>query len=322
MLKFCTKTKTLLGVKQTTLIQQSLLERYDLQQAIVNSWPQFCDELGLGELFFIGQEVTPHFSCQDSIDILAIDGEGSPVIIELKRDKNKLQLLQALSYAAMISSWTVDDYLNQASKLNQHHAEELASILDGADLSSPRIVLVAESYDPEVILTADFLQSRGLDMTAFEVKLSLFEDSMLMTLNQKYPLPELSEAYTPRTRKKVMKEDKEITWEDVAKAVSYPWAKKAINTFLKKSEGSPHRRGFGPIYKNTPLGSIESIHFRLDNIIVNVFGRTQENADVIKEKLQLPIEPWGRDGEKRSGWAFRLRSEENLNDFLKAVEDF
>ena len=318
MLKMCTKTKTMQALRSTTLTQQSLLERYDLQRAIVNGWKSFCDELGLGELFFIGQEVNPHESCNDSIDILALDWEGTPVIIELKREKNKLQLLQSLSYAAMLSTWTTEDYLKFLSRINHPQRDEIAPILEGADVSTPRIVLVAENYDPEVILTADFLQDRGIDVTAMAIKLAMLDDNLLVSLILRYPLAELSESYTPR-RRVLKSDDDDISWENVLTKITYPWAAKAVNMFRQKMEGSPKRRGFGSVYKNTPIGTVESIHFRSDNIFVTLYGRTSEAAETLKEVMQLPVEPWGRDGEKSSGWGIRLRSEEDLDRFLRAV---
>ena len=64
----------------------------------------FFTEMG-ESLLLIGDEVRPTDFVEDRIDLLAVDQQGALVVVELKRGSNKLQLLQALSYAGMISKW-------------------------------------------------------------------------------------------------------------------------------------------------------------------------------------------------------------------------
>ena len=102
MLKLNPEQGRLEAVPATELRRENILERYDLQNAIVHSWELFKNEIGIPSAFLIGEEINPHPSTNNSIDILAFDPDDSSlVVVELKRDKNKLQLLQALSYAGM-----------------------------------------------------------------------------------------------------------------------------------------------------------------------------------------------------------------------------
>jgi hypothetical protein len=68
----------------------------------------FCEEIG-ESLLVIGQKVRPSDAVPDRIDILAIDDPGTSVVIELKRGSHKLQLLQAISYAGMVSAGPLID---------------------------------------------------------------------------------------------------------------------------------------------------------------------------------------------------------------------
>jgi hypothetical protein len=106
MLRIDRKNQGFTLLETPSLAEVSISERYDLQEFISNSPDAFFQELGL-ELFLIGKEIMPSKSVQDRIDLLAVDKEGSIVVIELKRGNNKLQLLQAISYAGMISQWSV-----------------------------------------------------------------------------------------------------------------------------------------------------------------------------------------------------------------------
>src|SRR5271165_1806535 len=74
----------------------------------------FFEEMG-ERLVLIGQEVLPSSYVGDRIDLLAIDEKGAAVIIELKRSEQKLQLLQSLSYAAMLSDWSAENFVNARS---------------------------------------------------------------------------------------------------------------------------------------------------------------------------------------------------------------
>ncbi|MFH1344333.1 MAG: hypothetical protein ABIL01_24515 [Pseudomonadota bacterium] len=153
MLKIDPTSKKLVPISSTTLTQSNILERNDLQEAIVSSWDAFCSEMGYEELFLIGSEVVPHDSCRDRIDILGLGREGTPVVFELKRHRDRLQLLQGISYAAMVARWDAKRFLKELGSRTDDEAEELRSLLsdESYETGNPEVVLIAESFDPEVI---------------------------------------------------------------------------------------------------------------------------------------------------------------------------
>jgi len=321
MLKFDSTKKKLTSLKKTNLIDESILERYDFQSAIISSWDDFCSELGMGELYYIDSEVIPHSSCRDSIDILALDWEGTPIVIELKRSRHKLQLLQALSYAAMLSTWSPDDYVQKTN--GKSNSDDVKCLLEGIEsMSDPKIVLVAEDYDPEVILTADFLRNHDIDITAIAVSLVKHNNEILMSFDRRYPLSGLEDTYTPRAqpRKKINDDIVDATWQDVISWSKVSWAEEAIQKLRDLGFGgeNPGRRGFGT-KRNTPFGNILSVGFRLDHMVVHVLDQSQEASKKITDLINLPIEPWGRTGDRRSGWAFRIHKEEDLHLFLNVM---
>ena len=190
MLKVDPQSRTLSQLSTTTLKHSNILERDHLQAAILSSWDAFCGEMGFEELFLVGSEITPHDSCRDRIDILAIDADGHPVVLELKRHRDKLQLLQAISYASMIARWDADRFLSALPGNGAGQSDELRALLsdESFELREPRVVLLAESFDPEVILSADWLAGFGVSILAFAISALEHGSETLLSIDQRFPL--------------------------------------------------------------------------------------------------------------------------------------
>jgi hypothetical protein len=77
------------------------------------------------------------------IDIIAFDpNDNVPVVIEVKRDRDKYQLLQGISYAAMISKWTSDKFLQEAKNQKIENYSDLEDAMNGIkNDSNIRIIL-------------------------------------------------------------------------------------------------------------------------------------------------------------------------------------
>jgi hypothetical protein len=172
----------LLRLTDQSLSQSGITERSDLQELIFQNADEFFhDECG-EDLFVIEAEMEPSTLVADRIDLLAIDVEGKTVIIELKRGSHKLQLLQAVSYAAMVADleWKYIASRVDASRRDALGAFLLENELDQEEMnlnSAQRIVLIAESYDYEVLRTAEWLTEHGINITCYEVALARDQDN-------------------------------------------------------------------------------------------------------------------------------------------------
>ena len=288
MFRINRQTQSLETVQTTNLVEENILERYDLQRMMVNSWPAVRNNLGIPDAFLVGEEIKAHDSVQNSIDILAFDSnDNSLVVVELKRDRNKLQLLQSLSYAAMINTWDKDELL-LSIKAQSSESEELRELIKDSDSEyDVRIILVSEKYDPEVIITANWLVSNyGLSITAYSVEVHNNENDSFLSFDQKYPLPELSELYEARAqRKKNKKSESHVTWETLLPAFSYPFAREALEACQEIMPGEPNRRRFVHIIKSKDVFKNISVNFRKKYLNIYTRCNKDEGRESVSEKF-------------------------------------
>jgi hypothetical protein len=316
MLKLDTQKKRLEAVPTTELRTENILERYDLQKAIVNSWELFRNEIGLPQAFLIGEEVNPHSSTNNSIDILAFDPDDSTlIVIELKRDKNKLHLLQALSYAGMVSTWDAETVITKIQPQFNPEPDELIDLLKSGELSQEiQVVLIAEIFDPEVILTADWLSTGySLRIAAFAIESYTMGDSIFLSCDQRYPLKELSEVY--ETRKKRVSSRRErptIEWEDVIPKLKYSFGEKGIELCKRVQAGDPGRRRF-EVRKNFDGFTWITLNFRENYINVYIKGQFDGAEELLQSKFksQIEISTW------RDGVSFLVSDEEQFDDLVQ-----
>lgn len=197
-----------------TLADVSITERYDLQEYICNSPKEFFNEIGQ-DLFLIGKEISPSKNVQDRIDILAVDKEGTGVVIELKRGNHKLHMMQAISYAGMISQWSSDDFLQQLEETQQEALIDFLEV-DVEDINRrQRIILVAEAFDYALLIGAEWLtDNHGVDVLC--CRIAVAKDSATnaeyLVCSNVYPAPELAQEAVPRGRRTT--DSTTIKWAD------------------------------------------------------------------------------------------------------------
>lgn len=323
MLKLDPASRTLLPVSSTTLAQSNILERADLQAAVVRSWNAFCSEMGYEELFLVGSEVVPHDSCRDRIDILALSRDGVPVVFELKRHRDRLQLLQAISYAAMVAKWDTGRFQKELAGKDDEDAEELRSLLsdEAFELGTPEIVLIAETFDPEVILAADWLAEFSVPISAFAVSAVEHGGETLISLDQKFPLAVVDDVYV-RRKGNQPPDDEATSWEEALRSSELPFALEAVKIFRRHSAGSPERRAFFSIYAGSPLGRMR-ITFKRRHLKIYTVDQSPDAERTLRERLEpgLSIERWGSETTKNSGFTFRIETSLQFKQFLAAVGD-
>jgi hypothetical protein len=220
MLKIDRNKQTFSLLDSPSLAEVSITERYDLQEFISNSPEAFFSEIG-EELFLIGKEIEPSRNVQDRIDLLALDKEGACVVVELKRGNHKLHMLQAISYAGMISSWSPDDILQLLDDKQQEALVEFLEVDRESINRLQRIILVAEAYDYALLVGAEWLSEQfGVDVSCCRIAMAndSATGSEYLTCSNIYPAPELSKEAVSRGHRRG--ESTKAKWSDWSTALS------------------------------------------------------------------------------------------------------
>jgi hypothetical protein len=282
----------------------------ELQHLIFSNWKEFTRELG-EELFLVGQEVEPSNNVKDRIDLLAFDRNGTAVIFELKRGSNKWQLSQGLCYAAMVSEWTTEE-LND--KLTKHQRtrealEEHVSVLGINE--SQRIILIAEDYDYEVLITAKWLVGSAIRVSCWQIAIARDPDGMHEYLHcvQVFPARELEEIAIQRGRERVAAagQAKKKTVEELLENCTNA----DVKAFFEKRLDQP-RSSNRDALKYTVAGTIRwYVSPRSDRAWVNQIGRFSGDQTTWSEKVSQPA----FSAQKNGNLVFYLTTASDLESF-------
>ncbi|MCY4616507.1 MAG: hypothetical protein OXC71_08985 [Chloroflexi bacterium] len=214
---------SLSGIPETSLSGEGKRERGDLQR-----WLRDRPDALEPDLFVLAEEYSDWADSSRSIDLLALDGDGRLVVIELKRDEGAFMDLQALRYASMVAHMTFAQAVDaHARYLGRRHLEGDAQerILDhlrGADTAEPevdsarpRIILAARDFPQELTTSVLWLNDAGLDIRCVRLLPYRVGDDLLLDVTQVIPLPE-AEDYTVRIRDREAEQERrdypEVDW--------------------------------------------------------------------------------------------------------------
>ena len=206
-------------IEPTTFPALGLWERQDLE-----AWVTSAPELAGGDFVVVTSEYDRFDRTSERLDVLGIvrigEGHGRLVVVELKRDGSSTTVdLQAIKYAAYVSACQFGDVVAMYAayhKLDDASATDaLLEQLGGSEDEppviddTPRIVLVASDFRPEVTTTVLWLVDNFENMDIRCVRLQPFQvgGRILVSSELIIPLPE-AEQYrlsVQRKRREVIK---------------------------------------------------------------------------------------------------------------------
>lgn len=184
----------LTAVERTSLAAANIRERQDLQRALRQGISAIGDDL-----LVVTEEYGLFEDSRRRVDLLALDRTGTLVVIELKRtDDGGHMELQALRYAAMVSTMTIDHLINTYADANHLEPQEARQkITDWVDESfdelpnQVRIILVSQDFSTEITSTVLWLNGTyNTDISCYRIVPYQLGTEILFDLQQIIPLPE------------------------------------------------------------------------------------------------------------------------------------
>jgi hypothetical protein len=201
------------ALPKTTFAELGIKERSDLQRLLRANLSAIAPDC-----LILAEEFSEWEDSKKRIDLLALDRDANLVVIELKRDEDGGHMdLQALRYAAMVSTMTFQDAVESRLRfLAKHDATQdaRASILNFLDWSSPeenafaedvRIVLASADFSRELTTSVLWLNQRDIDVRCVRIRPYRLADEVVLDIQQIIPLPEAQE-FQVQLRQKVREE--------------------------------------------------------------------------------------------------------------------
>ena len=203
---------------ETNMVEQRLREVQHLEHWIV-SHPEVLDESMKIVTTQFNRWVSGEDSASERPDIIAITSRGDLVVIELKRVSDRQVHLQALTYAALASSFSLDllaeehaDWHNKKypseDNLTKESAREAleAFIESDSDVDDevlfalPKIILVAPEFPGQVLTTVQWLGEVAPDLnvechefTLFNVQTTDDTKTLVVNFNRVFPVEDIDD---------------------------------------------------------------------------------------------------------------------------------
>lgn len=185
-------------VSTTTFSAQAILERKHLQAMLMK------DPSSLGDdLLVLCEEFSNWQESNRRIDLLCLSRDRGLVVVEIKRTEDGGHMeLQAIRYAAMVSSMTLDQAIEAHAKTidcDDARDKARAAVLEHLDLESDdddeltgvvRIILVAADFSTELTTSVMWLNEQGIDIRCVRFQPYKHQDELLVDVTQIIPLPE------------------------------------------------------------------------------------------------------------------------------------
>ncbi|WP_311221286.1 MULTISPECIES: hypothetical protein [unclassified Acidovorax] len=223
------------------------------------------------------------------IDLLCLDEDAKLVVVELKREDGAHMELQALRYAAMISTMSFSQAVEAHRKyLSQQKSELDAELGIRAFLGKEegtvaldetvRVVLAASNFNQELTTSVLWLNRQGLDLRCVQIRPHQLDQRVLLDVQQLIPLPEAAQ-YQVAVRERAQE-------QAAARSYDRTLARYDLSIGEKSFAGIAGRRVLHLVVAEalrlgiSPKQISEAIPWRSDTVFLSSVGRLNETEFV------------------------------------------
>nr|WP_315212519.1 hypothetical protein [uncultured Duganella sp.] len=203
------------NIEPKTFTELGLLERQNIQKAIRTQIRAITPN---SKTMVLAEEFGDWIGANRRIDLLCLDDQANLVVVELKRDDSSNMELQALRYAAMVSTMRFEQAVEAHRKYllsigsSEDPEQSIREFLDKEEgdavaLSDKvRIVLASAEFSTELTTAVLWLNKQGLDLRCVQMRPHRIGDRILLDIQQVIPLPQV-EQYQVAVREKSKEQD-------------------------------------------------------------------------------------------------------------------
>ncbi|MEM8875150.1 MAG: hypothetical protein AAGD32_12945, partial [Planctomycetota bacterium] len=179
----------LVEIDEVSFTEQGIRERGDLQRLLKEQ----IDALD-PDLLVLAEEFGQFEESKRRIDLLCVDRNADLVVVELKRDNDAHMDLQAVRYAAMVSTMTFAQAELELQRSGDQEARQ--TLLDHFGWDEPRedefaqrvrILLAAADFGKGLTTAVLWLNDQGLDITCLRLRPHRLDERALLNIEQVIP---------------------------------------------------------------------------------------------------------------------------------------
>jgi hypothetical protein len=183
-------------IERTTFAAASVFERKDLQRLLRRDINVIAEDL-----MVIAEEYGEWEDSNRRIDLLCLGKDASLVVVEIKRTEDGGHMeLQAIRYAAMVSSMTLEQVVQAYARSNGSDIDAARSEIleflqwegeEPAELTGEvRIILASADFSTELTTAVLWLNRHDLNITCIRLRPYKMDNQILIESTQLIPLPE------------------------------------------------------------------------------------------------------------------------------------
>lgn len=273
---------TLNAIDPTSFTQLKLLERQDIQKVIKKHIAAITPNI---KTMVIAEEFGDWVGVNRRIDLLCIDDQANLVVVELKRDDASHMELQALRYAAMISTMRFDQAVEAHRKYllksgsEEDPAQAIREFLDKdegevvAFSDKVRIVLASAEFSAEITTSVLWLNKQGLDIRCVQMRPHQIGNRVLLDIQQVIPLPQVEQYQIAVREKSIEQETARKQGKDTTRYDFIVGEKILPNLSKRKLILSVIREAF---QQNVAVSEIEKAVIWRGNLFISTAGTLNE----------------------------------------------